>query len=104
MGSKGMLRGCALAPVGQARLVSAISTRDTRDQQISTRTPLSSSRRSMFTAPWPRHVVLAWGIAATVFTLAFATWCYRYYYLGRRGQAGAAGARQSGRTSRRKAQ
>ena len=36
-----------------------------------------------FPQPWPRHVLLAWGLATSLFAVVFATWCWRYYVLGR---------------------
>lgn len=35
--------------------------------------------KGLFPQPWPRSVLLAWGSAATVFSVAFALWCWQYY-------------------------
>lgn len=33
----------------------------------------------LFPQPWPREVLVAWGLAVTVFGVVFGTWSYRYY-------------------------
>ena len=33
----------------------------------------------MFTAPWPKKVVVAWGVAAAVTVVVLTTWSIRFY-------------------------
>ncbi|EFN55835.1 hypothetical protein CHLNCDRAFT_30982 [Chlorella variabilis] len=35
--------------------------------------------KGLFPQPWPREVLVAWGLAVTVFGVVFGTWSYRYY-------------------------
>ena len=48
----------------------------------------------LFTQPWPKTVLWAWGTVATVFVVVFTTWSVRYYAA----KDGKAGGRSKAKT------
>lgn len=40
--------------------------------------------KGLFPKPWPRRVLLAWGLGLSAFSASFGFWCYRYYIRGYR--------------------